>query len=222
VNNYLVPLTESFRENANPENAFWMKKYMKERFEFLGIKKTERAPLQMQFFTKYGLPSSSELPVISKNLFELEHREFQYFALDLLERSGKLWDINIIYVVEELIATKSWWDTVDMLAGKLAGRFFQNFSDEIPAFIESWNNSDNIWLVRSSILFQLHYKARTNHELLFKCILPHTGSNEFFIQKAIGWALRQYARYDSGAVLEFVKSSNLKPLSKREALKHIG
>jgi 3-methyladenine DNA glycosylase AlkD len=219
---YLLSIIDSFHKNANGENAFWMKKYMKEKFEFLGIKKPERAELQKEFFATNGVPSTSALPKISMNLFELEHREFQYFALDLLHQSAKNWDEGIVEIIEDLIITKSWWDTVDLLAGKLAGKYFLQNPEKIPSHISKWNTSNNFWLVRASILFQLNYKEKTNQELLFSCILPHVGSNEFFIQKAIGWALRQYARTNPKDVLTFVETQQMKPLSKREALKHFG
>lgn len=221
MNPYLIPLIESFESNANLENACWMKKYMKERFEFLGIKKPERAGLQKEFFAKYGMPRTEEIHLLCRELFAIEPREYQYFALNLLEKSARNWNEETIDVLEELITTKSWWDTVDILAGKLAGKYFERYPLKIINYVGKWNASENMWLVRSTILFQLNYKEKTNKDLLFGTILPHIGSTEFFIQKAIGWALRQYARFAPESVMDFVKQNKLKPLSKREALKHL-
>ncbi len=221
MNPYLIPIIESFVANANPENARWMKKYMKERFEFFGIKKPERTVLQKKFFSTERLPTSDDLPLVCKDLFMMKQREYQYFAIDLLGKSERNWNEKTADVLEELIITKSWWETVDLLAAKLAGKFFEKFPSQIQNYTGKWNASANIWLVRSSILFQLNYKEKTNRDLLFNFILPHAGSTEFFIQKPIGWSLRQYARVAPNEVIEFVNQNQLKPLSKREALKHL-
>lgn len=155
-------------------------------------------------------------------LFAEEERELQYAAIDLLSRYGKKQASEAIEIYEQLVTTKSWWDTVDGLAGTVVSNHFKLYPDLIPIYNEAWINGDNIWLARTAILFQLKYKEETNAELLFANCEKWLGSKEFFIQKAIGWALRQYAKVDSEAVRVFVNSHTLAPLSRREALKHIG
>lgn len=148
-------------------------------------------------------------------------REFQYTALSLLDKFSRKAEASHITLLEELITTHSWWDTVDMLAGKLVGRLFARFPALIPDYTERWMSSGNIWLIRTAILFQLNYKQRTDADRLFDMIRRNVDSREFFINKAIGWALRQYAKTDEQAVIRFVEATPLNPLSVREALKHV-
>ena len=107
-----------------------------------------------------------------------------------------------------------------MIASNLVGNLFQKYPHLIPAYVSKWEKSDNMWLVRTAIIFQLKYKNDTDFKLLKRVIERHLSSKEFFIQKAIGWALRQYAKFEPELVQEYVKRTDLKPLSRREALKH--
>ncbi len=118
-----------------------------------------------------------------------------------------------------MIVNKSWWDSVDTTA-KWVGVFFKKHPDLTKVTTERWITSDNIWLQRMSIIFQLAYKKDTDVNLLFDYVLRKADSEEFFIQKAIGWALRQYAKIDAQRVKTFVNSHEFAPLSRREALKH--
>ena len=122
-------------------------------------------------------------------------------------------------MIETLIITKSWWDTVDFLSSHDAAYFFKTYRETRDSHLNPWRKSENIWLRRSAILFQLLYRQDTDAELLFTIIRENLGSNEFFINKAIGWALRTYSRVDAKAVIHFVQSTPLHALSKREALK---
>lgn len=100
-------------------------------------------------------------------LFAEEEREFQYVAIDLLSRYGKKQPSEAIKVYEQLIVTKSWWDTVDGLAGTVVSNHFKLYPELIPTYNEAWINGDNIWLARTAILFQLKYKEKTDVDLLF-------------------------------------------------------
>lgn len=209
-----------FRANRSVADANPMEAYMKNQFPFLGIRATERKKLVADFLKENGMPD--DLLSLVVELFAEEEREFQYAAIDLLSRYGKKQASEAIEIYEQLVTTKSWWDTVDGLAGTVVSNHFKLYPDLIPIYNEAWINGDNIWLARTAILFQLKYKEETNAELLFANCEKWLGSKEFFIQKAIGWALRQYAKVDSEAVRVFVNSHTLAPLSRREALKHIG
>jgi 3-methyladenine DNA glycosylase AlkD len=123
--------------------------------------------------------------------------------------------------MEYLISTKSWWDTVDMLAAKNLGEILHSNLDIMESKIHEYTEDENMWINRSAIISQLGFKSDTNIDLLEFSILPHLNSKEFFLQKAIGWALRQYAKTNPNWVIEFVNKYTLKPLSKREALKHL-
>jgi 3-methyladenine DNA glycosylase AlkD len=128
---------------------------------------------------------------------------------------------NFIKTIEHLLVNKSWWDTVDTLAGGAVGVHFQRFPAMREKYLAKWRKSDNFWLRRTTILFQLGYKKETDFLLLCDIIRENLDSKEFFINKAIGWALRQYARTDPQAVKKFVKVTPLEPLSRREAMKHL-
>ncbi|EAE6209039.1 DNA alkylation repair protein [Listeria innocua] len=209
-----------FRANRSVADSKPMEAYMKNQFPFLGIRATERKKLVADFLRENGMPD--DLLRLVVELFAEEERELQYAAMDLLSRYGKKQASEAIEIYEQLVTTKSWWDTVDGLAGTVVSNHFKLYPDLIPIYNEAWINGDNIWLARTAILFQLKYKEETNAELLFANCEKWLGSKEFFIQKAIGWALRQYAKVDSEAVRVFVNSHRLAPLSRREALKHIG
>jgi 3-methyladenine DNA glycosylase AlkD len=120
-----------------------------------------------------------------------------------------------------MLTTKSWWDTVDTISGGPLGVHFKRFPEVREKYLMKWRVSDNFWLRRAAILFQLNYKQETDFDLLCEIITETLGSKEFFINKAIGWSLRQYARVDPNAVKKFVMSTPLHPLSRREALKHL-
>lgn len=209
-----------FRANRSVADSRPMEAYMKNQFLFLGIRATERKKLVADFLKENGMPV--DLLGLVVELFAEEEREFQYAAIDLLSRYGKKQASEAIEIYEQLVTTKSWWDTVDGLAGTIVSNHFKLYPDLIPIYNEAWINGDNIWLARTAIIFQLKYKEETNVELLFSNCEKWLDSKEFFIQKAIGWALRQYAKIDSEAVRVFVNSHTLAPLSRREALKHIG
>ena len=120
-----------------------------------------------------------------------------------------------------MLITKSWWDTVDTISGGALGVHFKRFPEVREKYLAKWRASDNFWLRRAAILFQLNYKKETDFKLLTDIICENLGSKEFFINKAIGWSLRQYARIDPEGVKEFVNATSLHPLSRREAMKHL-
>lgn len=218
---YVPEIIDLFHQHAHSANAEPMKKYMKHKFEFLGIKTPERRVLARPFLQKDKLPTLEQIPELVKALWEQEAREFQYFAIQLLIKVSKKAPPEWDDLYEYLIVEKSWWDTVDGLAGWLVGSHFIRYPDLIADCTNRWMESDNIWLQRTCLLYQLNYKENTDFELLKSFILPLKESKEFFIQKAIGWALRQYSKTNADAVTQFVSSTPLAPLSSREALRLI-
>jgi len=216
---YVSGIKVLLEKNKVPDNIAPMKKYMRDQFDFFGIKSTPRRVLCMQYLKSQPLPEGSQLRKIVKELWQLPEREFQYFAIELMIKTKKSWTENDAVLIEYLVTLKSWWDTVDFLSTWVAGPWLQLFPHQIKPLTKKWNQSDNIWLNRVSLLFQLKFKKQTDLVLLTKYIQNLSESDEFFIQKAIGWVLREYSKTDPKWVKNFVKENNLKPLSKREALK---
>jgi len=220
---YVLSLKILFKQNANPAQAGPMKKYMRDQFDYLGIKTPIRVALQNEFIKENGLPPLDELDSISRDLWGLPQREFQYTATSLIGRLENKLEPEFITTLEYLLVTKSWWDTVDTIAGNAVGTHFKRFPKVREKYLKKWRKADNFWLRRTALLFQLGYKKDTDFDLLCEIIHENLGSDEFFINKAIGWALRQYAWTDPKPVKKFVKATKeLHPLSRREALKNIG
>jgi len=216
-------LINGFSANANPINAAGAKAYLRNQFEFHGLKTPLRREVIKTVFKKYSFQSEAELIACATEIWELPEREYQYAALELVAKHKKLWTIDIIGFFEYLITSKSWWDSVDTIFSLHLSPYFKLYPQQIDSITGRWNNSfDNFWLQRCSIMFQKPYKKATDTILLEKYILNCCKSKEFFIQKAIGWALREYAKTNPVWVKEFVAKHELAPLSKREALKHIG
>jgi 3-methyladenine DNA glycosylase AlkD len=210
-----------FKQNADKETALPMKKYMKDNFEFLGIKSPQRSVILKEFLNHNKELSKEELIKIVEDLWNEEAREFQYVAIDLLLKKKKMLDVDDLQLLERLVITKSWWDTVDALSSNLIGYILKDDTNAINTYINKWVESDNMWLNRTAILFQLKYKSDTDEKLLYEVINRFSSSNEFFIQKSIGWSLREYSKTNPSSVIEFINNNELKPLSRREGLKQI-
>jgi 3-methyladenine DNA glycosylase AlkD len=216
---FVKSISEALRDLADADNAFWMCKYMRGKYPFLGVKKPEREEVFKALYKQYG--SAEDWYEVSTELFAMPEREFQYLAMEYVKKAKKLWDSRLPALFEEWVGEESWWDVVDFLAPQILGPYFLQFPAERDLWINRWMNSGNFWLQRFCLVFSLGYKGKTDTVLLAKTIQALSSSKEFFIQKAIGWALRQYARTDAEWVLDFVENNALAPLSKREALKHL-
>jgi 3-methyladenine DNA glycosylase AlkD len=218
---YLTPLKQAFEKASNEKEAKGMKAYMLNQFEFYGIKTPQRDVLVKAFLKTERIQQYKELEQIVKYMWSQKEREWQYAAIDLLASHITLWRSSTINLLEYCLTHKSWWDTVDGVGSDWLPKYFSVFSEKQIPVTQKWNRSTNLWLQRSSILFQRSYKKNTNTQLLAEYILRHQSSKEFFIQKAIGWALREYSKTNPKWVKSFVESNDLAPLSKREALKRL-
>jgi 3-methyladenine DNA glycosylase AlkD len=214
-------LRKNFEVHTNPEKAKKQKAYLRNQFEFFGINAPEHLMIRRKVFKHYGLPEPDELEKFVRDLWAQPEREFQYFGLDLVEKSIKHVNKDFISVIEFMITNKAWWDTVDMIATHHVAALFRRFPEMIPVYTKKWLNSQNIWLQRTALLFQLKYKDKTDTTLLFDMIRKLAGHKDFFIRKAIGWVLREYSKTAPDAVIQFIDQNQLSPLSKREALKVI-
>jgi 3-methyladenine DNA glycosylase AlkD len=220
MHKYIEPLAKLLKQHENAESAVAMKSYMKNRFEFFGIKSQHRNELFKQFFTTEGLPKFADLEEIILELFNQPQRELHYFAIELAGKFKKCWTRETLGLFEKMITMQSWWDSADYIKSVCLKPYFLRFTEETYEITQRWIDSENIWLQRLSVIFQLGFKDKTDVDLLFHNILQLTDSKEFFVQKAIGWALRDYARIEPDLVKKFVAENNLKPLSVREALKY--
>ncbi len=194
---------------------------MKDQFPFLGLAAPERRAAQKMVLAGFDPPDEAGLDQLLRALWAEPEREFCYAATDLVRRWVGVASEGFVDCLRWAITTRSWWDSVDPLApsvGALAVRY--------PAVVDEldrWNAQDNLWLVRVSIIYQLGRKQATDTDRLFANCAAQSTHPDFFVRKAIGWALRDYARTDPTAVRAFVSAHpELAPLSKREALKRVG
>ncbi len=219
---FIPELEAALEACRSPEMALPMEKYMKYKFSFFGIKTDKRRCLFHAVWKHNQEEVDTHSREIALALYTKKEREFHYCAVEILIKNlKKKFVLEDILWIEKIISTNSWWDTVDPISKYILGIYLQQFPQQIPMVIKRFSNAENSWLNRAAILFQLSYKEKTNAELLFSECIKHSHSKEFFIQKAIGWALRDYGRFHPEAVKKFVKEHALKPLSQKEALKNI-
>ncbi len=219
MEDYIQTLTIEFERNSNEEIAQQQKAYMRNLFEFYGMKTPTRRAIQRPFLIKKFLPPKSELSPLVKIFWSKPQRDYHHFALDLSFKYIKQIEKEDIELFEFMVEHQSWWDTVDFVAIKLMSVYFKQFPDQIIPYTNKWITSNNIWLQRSALLFQLKYKKEMDTKLLSSTIRSLLGSKEFFINKAIGWILREYSRTDPKWVINFVNETELANLSKKEALR---
>ena len=220
VATYTAGLKAILHECGDPARAQGQMWYMRYQFEFFGLKAPEWVAISKDYFKNNGLLQGDELLQFARLCYAQDQREMQYLALQAIELNLKKPQTpEFINLLEELITTKSWWDSVDWIA-KLVGKHFMHHPQQIIPVTEKWMDSGNIWLQRVCIIFQLAYKQKTDTALLFKYILRLAPSKEFFIQKGAGWALRQHTRVDAELIQAFVaQNPQLAALTKREALR---
>lgn len=217
---YLHQLNEAFSNQADQARAVRMKAYMRNQFDFFGVDSPTRKSIVSNVLRENGKPELPVLIGLTGLLWSQPEREMQYAAMDISNYFLKKLNPAYMQIYEKLIGQKSWWDTVDWLAPKAMGTILQRYPEHMTQYVEKWLKSGNIWYIRSAILFQLHYKDKTDFDLLKSIILQTTGSTEFFINKASGWALREYSKTNAKAVTDFVGSNpGLSGLTKTEALK---
>lgn len=216
---YTKALELEFKNHQNSKVAEKQKAYMRNKFEFYGLTAAVRRELQKPFLAKSYLPSIEERDKMVLLFWGLPQRDYQLFAQELVFKYIKQFKKQDIKLLEYMAAHKSWWDTVDFIAYKLMGAYFKAFPEQRKPYVEKWLKSDHIWLQRCALLFQLKYKTEVDTQLLSITIEALLGSKEFFINKAIGWVLREYSRTNPEWVQAFVNNTQLSVLSKKEALR---
>lgn len=219
---FLNELTKLFKQHANPEIAVAMSKYMKDLFPFYGLKKPVRSELIKPLFQKVkGEVTEDWLLQTTNLLWKQKQREYHYIAIDLLKAFRKHLTPASFDQLEQMLISNSWWDSVDGLTGNAISPLVKKYP-ELKKQMKRFVTEDNMWLRRVSIIHQLPYHNQTDKVFLFDACKKNMHDKEFFIRKAIGWALRQYAKSEPKAVYAFVEENRAKlsNLSIREALKH--
>ena len=213
-------LYEEMIQHKNEEQAQKMSKYMLNKFEYIGIKTPERRKIFKNFFSEYKNEEKIDWEFVNK-CWENKYREFQYVAADYLKNMKDKLTIDDIPKLKQLVLEKSWWDTIDnldMTIGALALK-----DSNVNKILLEWSLDENIWLRRIAIDHQLLRKEKTNTELLEKILKNNLGQAEFFINKAIGWALRDYSKISPEWVKNFIEENKEKmaKLSIKEASKYL-
>ena len=218
----LERLTALYPTAADPGRAEGAAAYMKGIAPFLGIRTPERRALSRKVLDSLPPPGETDCLAVALRCWELPEREYQYFAVDYLRRHVGRLSSGFLPAVRHLVSTVPWWDTVDLLAAHVAGGLVAA-DRALGHDMDDWIGDENLWIARTALLHQLTYKEATDTGRLFDHCLRRSGHPDFFIRKAIGWALREYAKTDPDAVREFVTGARdrLSPLSVREALKHL-
>jgi len=207
-------------KHRDDERGAKMSAYMRNLFPFLGIQKPRLKELEKMFLQELKKKDQIDWDFINA-CWGKNYREAQYIALDYLKTKAKKLADEDLPKLKQLIMTKSWWDTIDAIDEYVGEIVLRN--PELEKEMIAWSKSDNLWVRRVSIDFQQKYKGKTNTDLLETVVVNNLGSNEFFIDKAIGWSLREYSKINSAWVGDFIKrhESKLAKLSIKEASKYL-
>ena len=219
----LLHIKESLRKEGNPLRVPQMEAYMRNQFPFYGVMSTPRKEI-LKALKKDHLDvlDSNEKRTLIQLLWEEEHREYQLVALEwMMKWNPKEFIASDIELFEWLITTKSWWDTVDGIAPNVVGKFARMFPEQMKETLNRWESHDSFWIRRACLIFQLRYRNDTDLALLQYFIGRFKPEREFFIQKAIGWSLREVSKWNPSWVAEVVQAEQLSGLAKREASKYI-
>ena len=216
----LSKLISDFEKNRNELLAVSMERYMQDKFRFLGVRGATRTEIYKKYFPEARKSKEIDWDFI-ETCWNKEEREFQYVVVYYLKTMQKFLKRDDISRLKFLIVTKSWWDTVDLLA-KVVGSLVIRFEGLDQLMLE-WSKDSNIWLRRVAMLHQLSFKEKVDKELLEKILLANLDDNEFFINKAVGWALRDYSKFNPEWVTKFIEKNrgNMANLSLREASKYL-
>ncbi|MBZ9642233.1 DNA alkylation repair protein [Streptomyces sp. PSKA30] len=219
----LERLTVTYAAAADPERAGPMRTYMKDVAPFLGLTTPVRRALSRTVVAGTARPDEADCTAVALRCWQLPEREYHYFAVDYLRRHVGRCSSAFLPVARQLVTTVSWWDTVDLIAAHVVGALVAA-DPGLKRDMDAWIVDDDLWVARTALLHQLRYKDRTDTERLFTYCLRQSGHPDFFVRKAIGWCLREYAKTDPEAVRAFLarERGGFAPLSVREALKNTG
>jgi 3-methyladenine DNA glycosylase AlkD len=218
----LSRLAHLYGSARDPDKAVAMVAYVRGQFPYLGIPAPVQRTLAREVLAGLTPPAEADLRDIALACWQLPEREYHYFACQLLRRYVAICSADFIVTAKELLADKPWWDTVDPLASRVVGPLVVRHPS-LVATMDAWSVDQDMWLVRTAILQQLFYHDATDEERLFRYCAAQARHPDFFIRKAIGWALREYGKTDPTAVRAFVDAhrSELSGLSIREGTRRL-
>jgi 3-methyladenine DNA glycosylase AlkD len=222
----ITAVREGLTQLADPAKAPVMQAYMKSAMPYLGVQTPPQRLLYRQIFAAHPLASFEEWQATVLTLWrEARYREERYVAIALTgdKHYRQFQRVEALPLYEELIVTGAWWDLVDELATHRMGDLLRQYPEPMRTTMLAWSRDPDMWKRRTAILCQTTFKAASDEQLLFACIEPNLGDKEFFIRKAIGWALREYAKARPESVRRYVREHEalLSGLSRREAMKHL-
>lgn len=214
-----LELQTALRKASHDEDAKGMRRYMREQFDFYGVKTPVRRDITLALFTQYPPKDAIELEAIVRELWQQPSREIQYAACDYLYQYRTLLAARHLTFLRHLIITRSWWDTVDVLATRSLGDLCLRYT-QVSSAMDKWIRDPNLWIRRSALLYQLKFRDLTDWERLRHYCEISAKEEDFFIRKAIGWSLREYAKINPSEVKRFVSMHDFSSLTVREALKN--
>ena len=224
VASWLTPIEAALRAQADAQQAVPMKAYMLGQFEFLGIRAGPRRDALKGLMKFTG--TADELLALAEALWRLPEREFRYVAVDLLAKHHKRLEVSALPRILQLVQTDAWWDTVDGLAGVVGDIWLRakTTQADVQERMDECLMYPDVWVRRVAMLHQLGWREQTDQDRLFRYALTLAAEKDFFIRKAIGWALRDHARTRPDAVRAFLAqhAEQLSGLTRREAGKHLG
>ena len=219
---FVAILKKNLSKQANAQIATKQEAYMRNQFHYMGITKPVQGKITRDVAKQCPVQTHSQLVECVDQLWKQPEREYQYAAIDVTKLNKKLWQPSSLKLFEKMIRSKSWWDTVDPLSSDCVGGLIDKFP-ELVVVMDQWIEDEHLWIRRSAIIFQLMWKQKTDEKRLFDYCSKRMHETDFFIRKAIGWALRQYSKTNRQAVAVFVEKNKLtlSPLSLREASKYL-
>jgi len=219
----LAEISRLLRETGDPERAVQQQRYMKSELPFYGVTLSQLRPMLRPLIRQWH-PERDEWEATILSLYDAAtHREERYAALALARSQRGFLDPEALPLAEHLISKGAWWDLVDEASQHVLGPIVASYAEQVTPVMRQWAVSEDLWLRRAAVLCQLGRKEQTDTELLAFVIEANLDDGSFWLRKAIGWALRQYARVDPDWVLARIGDweDRLSPLSLREATKHL-
>ena len=216
-------ISHKLAENANPEDAVHMQAYMKTDMPFYGVKSPAINAIVSDAKKLFPIATQDEYHAIITKIWSLSHREEKHISIKLATKWKQFITLDALPLYEKMIREGQWWDFIDPISQNLVGKLLENHRTEMNSILDKWIEDDNFWIRRSAILSHNRHKQNTDQEKLLDYCLQCAHEKEFFIRKAIGWALREYSKTEPEVVSNFIEEHNelLSNLSKREGMKHI-